>query len=274
VEKMEKGEVIGKGRAAEVIYWGNNRVLKLFYKSFPSNIIDYQFKVDTLIGKIFPNCPKAFEKIEENGRIGIVYEYIEGIILTEFMGKKIKSVGKAIRMLAEIHVDMHRYVQRAKQLRLQYFEGLPEDKSSTNDKSRVYLDVYLGYGFTFRPDKITEEVFSFLSGCTNLISLDTPSGLDVTTGQFYSDLKPIATLTLAFVKIGLMIVEPKSIGELYIADIGVPNHIYEKELNIQWKSPYDIKSLKKLNEKFSQDSIQKVRINRHEDIMKSYWDII
>ena len=71
-----------------------------------------------------------------------------------------------------------------------------------------------------------------------------------------------------------MIVEPKSIGELYIADIGVPNHIYEKELNIQWKSPYDIKSLKKLNEKFSQDSIQKVRINRHEDIMKSYWDII
>ena len=78
VENMEKGEVIGKGRAAEVIYWDNNRVLKLFYKDFPRNIIDYQFKVDTLIGKIFPNCPKAFEKIEENGRIGIVYEYIEG----------------------------------------------------------------------------------------------------------------------------------------------------------------------------------------------------
>jgi len=106
---MEKGEVIGKGREAEVIYWDNNRVLKLFYKDFPRNIIDYQFKVDTLIGKIFPNCPKAFEKIEENGRIGIVYEYIEGVILTDFMGKKIKSVGKGIRMLAEIHVEMHKY---------------------------------------------------------------------------------------------------------------------------------------------------------------------
>jgi len=106
---MEKGEVIGKGRAAEVIYWDNNRVLKLFYKDFPHNIIDYQFKVDTFIGKIFPNCPKAFEKIEENGRIGIVYEYIEGVILTDFMGKKIKSVGKGIRMLAEIHVEMHKY---------------------------------------------------------------------------------------------------------------------------------------------------------------------
>ncbi len=106
---MEKGEVIGKGRTAEVIYWGNNRVLKLFYKDFPSSIIDYQYKVDTLIGKIFPNCPKALEKIEENGRIGILYEYIEGIVLREFMGKKIKSVGKALRMLAEIHVEMHKY---------------------------------------------------------------------------------------------------------------------------------------------------------------------
>jgi len=106
---MEKGEVIGKGREAEVLFWGNNRVLKLFSKDFPRNIIDYQFKVDTLIGNIFPNCPKAFEKIEENGRIGIVYEYIEGVILTNFMGKKIKSVGKGIRMLAEIHAEMHKY---------------------------------------------------------------------------------------------------------------------------------------------------------------------
>ncbi len=106
---MEKGEVIGSGRAAEVIYWGNNRVLKLFYKNFPSNIIDYEFKVNTLIEKVFPNCTKTFEKIEENGRIGILYECIEGITLTEFMWKKIKNVSKGLRMLAEIHVDMHKY---------------------------------------------------------------------------------------------------------------------------------------------------------------------
>jgi thiamine kinase-like enzyme len=105
---MEKGEVIGKGREAGVLYWGNNRVLKLFYKDFPRELIDYQFKLDALIGKIFPNCPKAFEKIGEKDRIGIVYEYIEGIILTEFMGRKIKTVGKGMRMLAEIHVDMHK----------------------------------------------------------------------------------------------------------------------------------------------------------------------
>ncbi|GAH38424.1 unnamed protein product, partial [marine sediment metagenome] len=42
---MEKGDVIGKGRTAEVIYWGNNRVLKLFYNDFPRDKIDCQFKV-------------------------------------------------------------------------------------------------------------------------------------------------------------------------------------------------------------------------------------
>ncbi|MFW9942795.1 MAG: phosphotransferase family protein [Candidatus Thorarchaeota archaeon] len=106
---MEKGEVIGKGRTAEVIYWGNNRVLKLFYKDFPSELIEIQYKLDTMASEIFPNCPKVFEKVEENGRIGIFYEYIDGIILTEFMGKKFKSIGNGMRMLAEIHAEMHRH---------------------------------------------------------------------------------------------------------------------------------------------------------------------
>ena len=44
---MEKGEILGKGRTAEVIYWGNDKVLKLFFKDIPSDLIDYQFKVDT-----------------------------------------------------------------------------------------------------------------------------------------------------------------------------------------------------------------------------------
>ncbi len=106
---MEKGEVIGSGREAEVIYWGNNRVLKLYYKDFSSSTLDYRFYLDMLIRKIYPNCPKAFEKIEENGRIGIIYEYIEGVILREFMEKNKKKIGKVFRMLADMHVDMHRH---------------------------------------------------------------------------------------------------------------------------------------------------------------------
>lgn len=105
---MEKGDVIGCGREAEVIYWGNDRVLKLFYKNFPSSIIDFRFKVDTLIGNIFPNCPKAFEKIEENARFGILYEFIEGITLNKTLAQN-KKISKSTKILAELHVKMHKY---------------------------------------------------------------------------------------------------------------------------------------------------------------------
>ncbi|MHA2397346.1 MAG: aminoglycoside phosphotransferase family protein [Promethearchaeota archaeon] len=106
---MEKGDVIGRGRTAEVLYWGNNRVLKLFNQDFPHELIDYQYQMDSLIGDIFPNCPKAFEKLEEEGKIGIVYEYVEGIPLREYMGNSFKKVGEGMRMLAEIHAEMHKH---------------------------------------------------------------------------------------------------------------------------------------------------------------------
>jgi tRNA A-37 threonylcarbamoyl transferase component Bud32 len=109
VKKLEKGEVIGKGRTAEVLYWGNNRVLKLFNQDIPRELIGYQYKVDSLVRKIFPKCPKSFERIEKDGRLGIVYEYIEGIPLRNFMGNSFNKVGKGMRMLAEIHVEMHKH---------------------------------------------------------------------------------------------------------------------------------------------------------------------
>ncbi len=106
---MEKGDLIGRGRTAEVLYWGNNRVLKLFNQDISLELIDYQYKVDSLVGNIFSNCPKAFDKIEKDGRIGIVYEYIEGVPLREHMGNTFKKVGNGMRMLAEIHAEMHKH---------------------------------------------------------------------------------------------------------------------------------------------------------------------
>lgn len=109
MKKLEKGEVIGRGRTADVIYWGYNKVLKLFNKEISLELIDYQYKVDCIIGKIFSNCPKAFEKIEKDDRRGIVYEYIEGVPLRESMGRSIKKVGKGMKILAETHAEMHKH---------------------------------------------------------------------------------------------------------------------------------------------------------------------
>jgi len=109
-----------------------------------------------------------------------------------------------------------------------------------------FIDAYLGYGFTPRQDDISESVFNFLSNVSKILSLDIPSGLDATTGSNYSSINPLATLTLGFVKKGLLITEPKNIGELYVADIGIPINIYYEILRNHWNLPYKKTSLEKL----------------------------
>ncbi|MFX1496663.1 MAG: phosphotransferase [Promethearchaeota archaeon] len=105
---MIKGKIIGKGREAEVIVWDNKRVLKLFYNNISKQRIEYEFKVNKSVQKVFDNCPKAFKIIEQNGRTGILYEYIKGINLGEAGGKNIFKLIKLVKLVAKLHTDMHK----------------------------------------------------------------------------------------------------------------------------------------------------------------------
>jgi len=161
---------------------------------------------------------------------------------------------------------------RAKQLGIEIFNELPENSFDFKVDS-FFIDAYLGYGFTPRQDDISENVFKFLSNTNILLSLDIPSGLDATTGSSFSGIKPIATLTLGFVKQGLLITERKNIGELYVADIGIPINIYYKILRNHWGFSYKKTSLKKLYLAFKNNSIQKVKINKNKVLERNYWTI-
>lgn len=143
MKRVEKGEIIGKGREAEVIYWGNNRVLKLFYKNIPNDLINYQFKVDSLIGNVYPNCPKAIEKIVENDRIGVIYEYIEGIILNEIFKKNLRKIGKNLRTLAEMHVNMHKHEIREIDVQRGVYKQAIQRSELLNDNQKEEIIEYL-----------------------------------------------------------------------------------------------------------------------------------
>jgi len=161
---------------------------------------------------------------------------------------------------------------RAKQLGIKIVNGLPVNNLEFKDDS-FFIDAYLGYGFTPRQDDISENVFNFLSNINTLLSLDIPSGLDATTGNSYSGIEPVATLTLGFVKQGLLITKRKKIGELYVADIGIPVSIYYRILRSQWNLTYKKSSLEKLYLAFKNNSIQIVKTNKNEIIDRSYWTI-
>jgi len=161
---------------------------------------------------------------------------------------------------------------RAKQLGIEIVNELPNDSLDFKNDS-FFIDAYLGYGFTPRQDNISENVFNFLSNTNILLSLDIPSGLDATTGSNFSGINPIATLTLGFVKQGLLITEQKNIGELYVADIGIPISIYYKILRNHWDLTYKKASLEKLYLAFKNNSIQRVKINKNKILERSYWTI-
>ena len=161
---------------------------------------------------------------------------------------------------------------RTKQLGIEIANELPV-KSLNFKNNSFFIDAYLGYGFTSRQDDISENVFNFLSNLNNILSLDIPSGLNATTGSSYSNINPLATLTLGFVKKGLLITEEKNIGELYVADIGIPIRIYYEILRNHWNLIYKKISLENLYLAFENNSIQKVKIYKSKVLEKSYWTI-
>jgi len=162
---------------------------------------------------------------------------------------------------------------RTMQLGIKIVNELPEDFVDFKEES-LFIDAYLGYGFTTRQDEISKNVFYFLSNINNLLSLDIPSGLDATTGKNYSGISSMATLTLGFVKQGLLLTEHKNIGELYIADIGIPKSIYYKLLRNEWNLVYEKASLENLYLAFKKNSVQKVKCDKDLLSKKDYWTII
>ncbi len=64
---------------------------------------------------------------------------------------------------------------------------------------------------------------------TPTLSLDTPSGIDLTSGTIYEPaIRAKATLTLALPQEGMFNEQVKALrGELYLGDISVPPALYQ-----------------------------------------------
>ncbi|MHA2252207.1 MAG: NAD(P)H-hydrate epimerase [Candidatus Kariarchaeaceae archaeon] len=97
-----------------------------------------------------------------------------------------------------------------------------------NEDFNLIIDALIGYNFRGQLDQLAQTVIDLMKK-NNVISLDIPSGIDSTTGQNYANIEPIATLTLAWIKSGIINQKKSNIGELYLADIGVPSWVYLRD---------------------------------------------
>ena len=93
------------------------------------------------------------------------------------------------------------------------------------------MDGLIGYSLKGNPRGRAAELMAWANASKSpVLALDTPSGLDSTTGDSHlSTITADATMTLALPKAGLLTAAAQTfVGELYLSDIGVPDWIYRK----------------------------------------------
>jgi NAD(P)H-hydrate epimerase len=108
--------------------------------------------------------------------------------------------------------------------------GLDAKVTPDLGQSDLIVDALIGYGLSGnpRPD-VAEWIDRANAAHCPVLALDTPSGLDVTNGiPALPCVRATATMTLALPKTGLLAAPARPfVGQLYLADIGVPPELYQ-----------------------------------------------
>lgn len=101
----------------------------------------------------------------------------------------------------------------------------------------LIVDGIIGYSLSGAPRGAAADLIRWANGGgVPILALDAPSGIDATTGSVFDPaIRATATMTLALPKQGLGAVGvAEYVGELYVADIGVPPALYaERSVGVE-----------------------------------------
>ena len=98
-------ERIAEGRTAEIFAWKKGQVLKLFYPA--TNNALHEYEMGRLVVASGVNAPRVIDRIEVDGRDGIIYERVDGVTMLDALRERVWRVGTLARQFAERHVAMH-----------------------------------------------------------------------------------------------------------------------------------------------------------------------
>jgi len=109
--------------------------------------------------------------------------------------------------------------------------GLRNEPFFELSQADMIIDALIGYGLQGDPHPETAVWIEKANASGKpILALDAPSGLDTTMGTAgRPTVRADATMTLALPKIGIMKQSASQyVGDLYLADISVPSHLYCK----------------------------------------------
>jgi NAD(P)H-hydrate epimerase len=98
------------------------------------------------------------------------------------------------------------------------------------DGAALVVDAIFGVGISRPPQgRFAEWIEAINASAKRVVAVDVPSGLDADTGVAYAPcVRADLTITLGLPKQGLLLHDgPKMAGEIWVADIGIPQGAYE-----------------------------------------------
>lgn len=107
--------------------------------------------------------------------------------------------------------------------------GIPAEHPENID---LVIDGVIGYSLAGAPRGIAAELIRWANDIdADVLAVDVPSGVDASNGEVFDPaISAAATMALALPKEGLRTEEARArVGELYLADIGVPPELYRRQ---------------------------------------------
>ena len=97
---MEKTAIIGRGMTSEIYSWEGDKVLKLFYQDFNREAAEYEAGICESLNGCGLDIPVYHGKKIIDGRMGLIYERIDGENLLSVMINDFRNMRKYLKRIA------------------------------------------------------------------------------------------------------------------------------------------------------------------------------
>lgn len=104
---MEPGNLIARGRTADVYAFEPGKVLKLFHTWADRGMVEYEQSIALAVQAAGVKTPAVGEIVSQDDRLGLVYERVSATTLLDELLRRPWRVKHLARQMADLQVSMH-----------------------------------------------------------------------------------------------------------------------------------------------------------------------